>query len=170
MKAIIIGRFQPLHKGHLDLVKQVREKGYEVIIGVGNNGDKRTKKCPFLFEEVRKMWLPHLEKLTAKIYCIPDIPNDEDYAKHVETITGISEKNTVLVSGNEHTIKCFTDYNRNYQIIKPYKHIECNFADITGTKIRNLIRDYKEWEELVPEETSKIIKEINGIEIIKKLC
>ncbi len=170
MKALIIGRFQPLHKGHLNLAKKIQEKGYKLIIGIGNNGNKRTEKYPFTSKEIENMWEPYREELNAEIHHIPDIPNDSDYAEHVEKITNCNEDETILVSGNKHTIECFTKYNRNYKILSPDDNILCDYPEISGTLIRKLIKTDEEWKHLVPEGTKKIIEKINGRAIIKKLC
>ncbi len=170
MKALIIGRFQPLHIGHLDLAKQIHEKGYELIIGIGDNGRERTKRYPFNHKEVKKMWEPYKEELKAKIFRIPDIPNDSSYAEHVENITGCNELDTVIVSGNKHTIDCFTKYNRNYKIITLERDLKSNFPEICGTKIRNLIKENKDWKSLLPKCTISVIENVDGAHIIKKLC
>lgn len=36
MSALIIGRFQPFHKGHLSVIKMVAEKSDSIIIGIGS--------------------------------------------------------------------------------------------------------------------------------------
>ena len=34
--ALIVGRFQPFHKGHLFLIKKALEKANKIIIGIGS--------------------------------------------------------------------------------------------------------------------------------------
>ena len=41
-KALILGRFQPLHRGHLSLFEAVIDDGYELLVGIGSSIEKRT--------------------------------------------------------------------------------------------------------------------------------
>ena len=48
--AFVIGRFQPVHKGHLELLKAC--SGFDkIIIMFGSSNESRTKKNPLTFEE-----------------------------------------------------------------------------------------------------------------------
>ena len=49
--AVVIGRFNPLHLGHCDLLKKAAEKAQHLIILVGSSGGPRNIKNPFTFEE-----------------------------------------------------------------------------------------------------------------------
>ena len=53
--AVIIGRFQPFHKGHAALVEQALRIADKVLILVGSSHAARTPKNPFTFEERRSM-------------------------------------------------------------------------------------------------------------------
>ena len=48
--AFVIGRFQPVHKGHLELLEACKEFD-KVIIMFGSSNESRTKKNPLTFEE-----------------------------------------------------------------------------------------------------------------------
>jgi bifunctional NMN adenylyltransferase/nudix hydrolase len=49
--AIVIGRFQPVHKAHIELIKESISKAEECIIVVGSAFGPRTTKNPFTYEE-----------------------------------------------------------------------------------------------------------------------
>lgn len=165
MNALIIGRFQPLHLGHVDLIKKTRDLGYNVIIGVGNNGDHRTEKYPFVFEEVKQMF--STLDLPLPVYRIPDINNDSDYAEHVETITGCSSQDTVIVSGNNHTIECFTQYLRIYKIVKPGVDFSVEYKNVSATRIRELMAEGGKWGDFVSSGIYQILQRIKAEEKVK---
>lgn len=53
---VLIGRFQPLHLGHIHILKDAMENGitsFKIFIGSANSG--RTLKNPFLYEERKTM-------------------------------------------------------------------------------------------------------------------
>ena len=52
---VYIGRFQPLHNGHVNTIKRMWEECNRVIILVGSSNVARSPKNPFTFEERREM-------------------------------------------------------------------------------------------------------------------
>ena len=47
MKSLFIGRFQPIHKGHIHTIKQILEKKEDIIIVVGSSQYSHTPSNPF---------------------------------------------------------------------------------------------------------------------------
>ena len=78
-KALILGRFQPLHRGHLSLFEAVIDDGYELLIGIGSSIEKRTENNPYSSNERSKMIKAVLSNYECKykIYEIPDINNHD---------------------------------------------------------------------------------------------
>lgn len=54
--AIFIGRFQPVHYGHMAVAKRALERHGHLIIGIGSSNRSRRTKNPFTFEERKRMW------------------------------------------------------------------------------------------------------------------
>lgn len=171
MKALVIGRFQPVTLGHVAMLQETDSLQLEkILLGIGTNGDERTPTNPFSFDEVKQMWLPELKKLTTdvEIYRIPDINNPPLYAAHVEQITGCNEKDTVVVSDNDYTIDCFRNHGKNYQIHRQKQCIPFNGGYISATKVRQMLVQGAEWQTYVPESTRLIIERINGKRILRE--
>lgn len=53
--AIVIGRFQPIHLGHVRLIKNALEMADEVIVCIGSANAPRTPRNPFSYEERQKL-------------------------------------------------------------------------------------------------------------------
>lgn len=49
--AVVIGRFQPFHKGHMGVLEGALEKADKVLLLVGSSNRARDTRNPFLFEE-----------------------------------------------------------------------------------------------------------------------
>ena len=153
-KGLILGRFQPLHMGHLSLFEAVIDEGYELLICIGSSNQKRTDNNPYTSLERTKMIKSVLSNYDCKydIYEIPDINNNELYVKHLESM--VPEFNLVY-SGNTLVKTLFE--NAGYSVIIPNL---INRVAWQGASIRQAMKDGDDWEMDVPADVANIISEI----------
>lgn len=155
MTAIFIGRFQPLHRGHLKAIKWILKKEKEIFIIIGSSQESLTKNNPFSFQERKEMIAKTLkaEKIkNFKIYGIPDFKNDIFWAKKILKITKLKPENTVVFTKNPWTKKCFKEVG---------VEVKCHlifFNRLSATKIREKMLLNKKWKNLVPREVWKYLK------------
>ena len=69
--AVFIGRFQPFHLGHLDVVKHGLRIAKRVIIVLGSSDAAPTTKNPFSVEERQKLILSHFSNEIDRIVVVP---------------------------------------------------------------------------------------------------
>ena len=154
-KALILGRFQPLHMGHLSLFEAVIDDGYELLVGIGSSIEKRTENNPYSSNERSKMIKAVLSNYECKykIYEIPDINNNDLYVKHLENIVPAFD---VVYSGNNLVKTLFE--NAGYHVNLP-KII--NREAWQGASIRQAMKMGDDWGMDVPANVAKIISNIN---------
>ena len=73
--ALLVGRFQPFHLGHLRLIQTLekRENLGKLIIGIGSAQFKNTPENPFSFDERKEMITKSLNiSINYKIVKIPE--------------------------------------------------------------------------------------------------
>ena len=148
MKALFIGRFEPLHKGHVHVLRKLMKKYEKVIIGIGSL--ETSEKNPFTLEERKRMIRLSLGKGNYRIMAIPDFGNDRRWVEYIKKHI----KFDVAVSGNPHVIRCFKALNINTLMIKHYKS-----AIYDASKIRERVRKEGNWRTLVPRKTWSIIRD-----------
>ena len=161
-RALFIGRFQPFHIAHLKDVNEILKSYDEVLIGIGSSQEKNTFENPFSYNERKKMISKVLKgnKINNfRIYPVPDLYDD---AKWIDCIKKNIPKFDIAFSGNEWTLRCFRKHNFKVKKIKLIK-------EISSTKIREMIVKNGNWEILVPQEIVKSIKNIKGVERIKRI-
>ena len=93
---VLIGRFQPLHNAHLEIIKRATALTNELVIIVGSAKQPRTYKNPFTFEERVAMIKAATSGLSLSIHIEPNIDtmyNDQAWAVRVQ---GIVSKYRVL--------------------------------------------------------------------------
>jgi len=86
---VLIGRFQPLHNAHLEIIKRCTALTEQLIIIVGSANQPRTYKNPFTFEERKRMILDATHNLNLHVYVEPNIDtiyNDQAWAVRVQGI------------------------------------------------------------------------------------
>lgn len=157
MKALLIGRFQPFHKGHLHAIKKAMKK-FELIIAIGSSDEYNTKSNPFSFEERKRMIEACLGNKVS-IIDAEDKRSDEEWAESLIKKIDFD----VVITGSEWVKKCFEGKKEILEpdFLQPEKY--------NGTRIRERIAKGKKWEDLVPPQVRKIIKEIKGEERIREL-
>lgn len=70
--AVVIGRFQPFHDGHLSLVKQALDAAPDVVVVIGSSFQARSPKHPFTWQERAEMVrLAFPEADRRRLHCVP---------------------------------------------------------------------------------------------------
>jgi bifunctional NMN adenylyltransferase/nudix hydrolase len=93
---VLIGRFQPLHNAHLEIIKRATALTDQLVIICGSANQPRTYKNPFTFDERAKMIKAATAGLSMQIYVESNtdtIYNDQAWAVRVQ---GIVSKYRVL--------------------------------------------------------------------------
>ncbi len=173
----LIGRFRPLHKGHVSLLQSTCILSQEVIIGIGSS-NRYNYLNPFTVQEVKDMINISIGS-DFKNYHIIEVPdyaqtpkysNGEKWAK--ETIELFGETDG-FISGNSFVKELLKSY---YNVIDP-KEITTLYVPVSSTYIRIAIARKDYWKMYVTTEIynyitdNKIDKRIErefGREILEK--
>ena len=166
VRAILIGRMQPVHNGHMQVINKILQEVDEVIIGIGSAQLSHEIKDPFTAGERVVMMSQALADENvdpSRYYIIPmqDINFNAIWASHVKMLT---PPFSIVYSGNPLVKQLFSE--ENFEVKQPPLYSR---KTLSGTEVRNRILNDGDWEELVPNATVKLIKEINGVERIKNL-
>lgn len=158
MRSFIVGRFQPFHKGHLEIIKEVLRASPSVIIGIGSAQYSHTLKDPFTAGERYLMIASALEKEGIhNFYLVPieDVNSNPLWVAHVESLT---PRFRTVYTNNPLVSRLF--FEKGYDT-RAFKLINRNVW--SGTKIREKILRGGEWESAVPDTVAEIINEIDGV-------
>jgi bifunctional NMN adenylyltransferase/nudix hydrolase len=86
---MLIGRFQPLHSAHLEIIKRCTALTDQLVVVVGSANQPRTYKNPFTFDERSRMIRAATAGLSMRVYVEPNIDtiyNDQAWAVRVQGI------------------------------------------------------------------------------------
>ncbi len=165
--SLFIGRFQPLHHGHIYVIKQILKSKDLVKIGIGSSQLSHTINDPFTSEERKRFINSALEKRgipsnSYEIYTIPDIFDAKKWVDHVISIVG--EFNSIY-SNSDWVRELF--FNKGIKVEKKIAIFKRKFS---ANNIRRLIsKNDKKWKTLVPKEVAELIEKFNGINRIQSL-
>ena len=159
LTALFVGRFQPFHLGHLDAIKQIFADGNDcIIIGIGSSQVSHEVDNPFSAGERWQMIYHSL--ITAgyttdqfHICPISDIAHNSLWPHFVmqqlPPFTSIySGSPWVLELFRHHTNKTVKDLGQN--------------IEISATLVREAILHEKPVDEMLPEASIHILKEIKA--------
>jgi len=164
MRAFFIGRFQPYHLGHHQVLKDILDEVDELIIGIGSAQESHTIENPFTAGERILMISNALKEYRDRIYIIPleDIYRNSLWVSHVVSMVPPFD---VVYSNNPLVVRLFRE--AGYKV-KRTRMI--NRMEFQGTEIRKRMLSGEDWQGLVPKEVAKVIVEIGGIERIKEIA
>src|SRR5687768_16797505 len=92
VRALVLGRFQPLHTGHKALIQEALGRGATVVVAIGSSTAKAGLRNPFTTAErlqmVEATFPNEVRAGTIAIVEVPDIHDPPRYIEHTLAITG----------------------------------------------------------------------------------
>ncbi|MCA1818978.1 MAG: adenylyltransferase/cytidyltransferase family protein [Halobacteriales archaeon] len=102
MRGLVVGRFQPLHNGHVALIRHAQERCGEVAVALGSTQAKPSLRNPFSVAERHAMLAATFP--SAPVFDVPDLHDAGRWVEHALAITGPVDR----VFGNDgHTLDLF---------------------------------------------------------------
>lgn len=141
--AVVIGRFQPVHNGHVAMLHAALQTAARLIVVVGSVNQPRSLKNPFSFEERQHLLLAALPKAMQQrihIVAVPDYNDDVAWVAAVHDVVAGSisqhqqqpKQQKIALVGHEkdsssYYLKLFSNW---------HFHAIDNIDDINATHIR----------------------------------
>ena len=165
-RGVFVGRFQPFHKGHLEVVKKIEQEVDELVIIVGSSQYSHRLDNPFTAGERITMIRKALEETgiqLQRIWIIP-VPDVHQHALWVSQIVGYAPKFDVVYANEPLTSRLFTEAGFK---VKPLPFIKREIY--LATEIRKRMLAGENWKELVPKSVAQFIEEIGGDTRLREL-
>ena len=155
-RGFYIGRFQPYHNGHHEVLEHIAKEVDEIIIGIGSAQLSHMIDNPFTAGERVLMLTRALSSLGCPYYVIPieDIQRNALWVAHVQSMTPPFD---LCYSSNPLVVRLFTEAGVKVKSPAMYER-----DTLSGTKIRERILTGKPWKKLLPPAVVQVIKEIDG--------
>ncbi len=162
--ALLMGRFQPFHLGHLQVAGEILKEFSYLTVAVGSATFNYLEKSPFTAGE--RIWMIHealvedgLDMNRVYVTAYPNVENNAAWAGHLKSLLPPFD---VAFTGNAlpHILLKEAGIEvRRLQMIKRDLY--------SATEIRKRILKGGNWESLVPPAVARIIREIDGVERLK---
>jgi nicotinamide-nucleotide adenylyltransferase len=161
MRGLIVGRFQPLHLGHLAVIREVLGKCDDLVIVIGSAEESHTEKNPFTAGERYQMIISSLAaEERARVHIIPvrDVNRYSVWVNHVESYVPPFD---IVFSNSNLTRSLFREAGYEVSRTKAY-----NPRTYSATAIRTRIASGQKWKHLVPREVGTML---DGLDARRRL-
>ena len=166
-RGIFIGRFQPFHLGHIAAIKFAFKKVDELAIVVGSAQASYESQNPFTAGERISMIKDSLNAdnmIDCKKTLIIPVPDTNIHSTWTHSVDMLVPKYDVVFTNNTFTGYLFIQ--RNITVTEPKL---LKRSDLSGTEIRRRMVNNLKWTHLVTEQTQNVIREVDGVERLKKI-
>ena len=159
MRGLLVGRFQPFHLGHLEVVRGIRasRKDEELILGIGSAQESYTWRNPFTAGERAEMIARALReaKLDGVLAVpLPDIQRHALWVRYAETILPPFQR---VYTNNPLTRMLFEQ--ARYTVESPSLVDRARFE---GETVREHLARNQGWKSLVPPAVARYLGELDA--------
>lgn len=164
-RALIFGRFQPFHFGHLEVIKWALNDFDELVLLVGMADESHTLLNPFTAGE--RIWMIREalkgEGVELGRIITATVPTMSVYVGHAFYIINLVPEVNAIITRNPVIAQVFKD--AGLDVVIPPEFARDKYR---GSYIRKLMLEDEEWERLVPKAVADIVNKINGTERLKR--
>lgn len=155
MRGLVVGRFQPFHKGHLKAIQEALSESDDVVVVIGSAEESHTADNPLTASERYQMILSSLtDEEIARVHVVPvrDIHRYSVWVNHIESYVPPFD---VVFTNSPITRSLFSQVGYDVRSTKAY-----NPKQYKGSEIRSRIAEGGRWRHLVPDAVAHMIDEI----------
>ncbi len=164
MRGLFIGRFQPFHNGHLEVIKEMAGDVDKLIIGIGSAQSSHTSEDPFTAGERHLMMSESLEAEKIFNYYIIPIMDINRYKVWVAHVRSLVPPFDVIFTNNELTAMLFSE--AGIEVRQPRLYDREKYS---GKEVRRRMARDGEWRSLIPAPAVKVIEDLKGVRRLKTL-
>ena len=173
-RALFIGRFQPMHNGHLSAIREILSRYDEVAIIIGSSQENLTGRNPLTAGERIEMVYSVLRanRFADKAYVIP-VPDTPESGLWPARVLSYAPKVDAVFTANDYTETLFRICNDS---LRGSAHAQIRIENqkvvpgISASAIRKkIIKRDAGWERMVPKEAVEFIKKNRLDERIRSL-
>lgn len=158
MPALVVGRFQPFHHGHLALVKHAIDRHGSVVVAIGSADASHTAENPFTAGERYEMVREALREAAlldrASIVTVPDVNRNPLWVAHVQAYCPPFD---VVLTNNALPSQLFRDAG-----VKVEGFPLLDRAALEGTRLRESLRTGGDWRRHVPAAVARVLERIGA--------
>jgi nicotinamide-nucleotide adenylyltransferase len=167
LRGLLVGRFQPFHRGHLRVISDlVAQRGpHALLIGIGSAQESFTDENPFTAGERAEMIERALAEVGIRAVQTVPIPDIHQHAQWVAYLVALVPPFDVVHTNNPLTRLLFE--RARFTVESPPLFDRGRYQ---GAEIRRRIRVGEPWDELVPPAVSHYLAEIGGVERIQTIA
>ena len=162
--SLVIGRFQPLHNGHMEVLRKCAEESDHLIVGIGSAQISHDPDNPFTAGERYMMISESLKDMGITDFSIVPIEDLNRYSVWVAHVVSMVPPFKRVYTNNPMTRRLFQE--AGYEVRRSPMY---NRSVYSGTEVRRRIAADEEWRSLVPGAVSEIIDSIDGVGRIKDI-
>jgi len=166
-RGLLVGRFQPFHRGHMQCIQYALKKVPELIIAIGSAQFSHTLHNPFTAGERVTMIRLALDeaKINASDYFLIPVRDLRIHDLWVPHLVSQTPRFEVVFSNEPVTSRLFKEAGFRVEPIPFFDRDE-----YSSTEIRERVVHGKSWEELVSPSVAAYIKNIFGDERLRELA
>ena len=163
-RGFLVGRFQPFHHGHRQLVEEVATEVDELVVGIGSADASHTVRNPFTAGERTMMITGVLTDVDVRHYVVPleDIDRNAVWVSHVESMCPPID---IVYSNNPLVMRLFEE--ANYEVRDPQL---VDRGRLRGTTIRERIVGNEPWQDRVPDAVVETMEEVDGLARLREIA
>ncbi len=166
---LYIGRFQPVHKGHILSIKSILEQVDDLAVVVGSALNSYSLENPFTAGERIKMLRDAFVEAGIPlsrviILAVPDTLPPNYHSIYVSQVETYCPRFDVVFTHNPLVKTLFQKAGYDVR-----EHETFDRDRYCGTTIRERMLNGKDWKELVPPSVARYIEELDGVGRLKQL-
>ncbi|MGC9107575.1 MAG: nicotinamide-nucleotide adenylyltransferase [Infirmifilum sp.] len=162
-RVLFPGRFQPVHNGHVQVVKWLLSISKEVIILVTAGQYNYTVENPFTAGERLEMLRLALWEFWDRLFVL-SLDNIPDNSLWLSYVSRRVPRFEAVCTGNAF-VKMLAEAS-GYKVLEAPQY---NREELQGRRIREAMAKGDRWENTVPTRVAEYIKSIRGVERVKAI-